>query len=116
MTAVWLFEPRSHGRRRKSARARNGAPLPGRHPSSRIPHRPASPALCPWGHAAAIFSSSCVVVVLRAWCLVPGVRRLNKIPATPPSLLPRVVVAVLCALCRLLCCLLLLYDCGLGRN
>ena len=25
-TAVWLFEPRSHGRERKGARARNGAP------------------------------------------------------------------------------------------
>ena len=32
-TSVWLFEPRSHGREREGARARNGAPLPGRHPS-----------------------------------------------------------------------------------
>ena len=51
-TSVWLFEPRSHGRRRGAARAHNGAPLPGRHPSSRVPRRSASPALCPCGHAA----------------------------------------------------------------
>ena len=29
-TSVWLFEPRSHGREKEGARARNGAPLPGR--------------------------------------------------------------------------------------
>ena len=50
--AVWLFKPRSHGRKRRGARARNGAPLPGRHPSFRLPHRSASSALCPCGHAA----------------------------------------------------------------
>ena len=37
-TSVWLFEPRSHGRKKEGARARNGAPLPGRHPSFRLPH------------------------------------------------------------------------------
>ena len=72
MTSVWLFKPRSHGRGKEAARARNGAPLPGRLPSFRLPHRSASSALCLCGHAA-FFSSSCVVV--RAWCLVPGVRR-----------------------------------------
>ena len=42
-TSVWLFEPRSHGRKRKATRARNGAPLPGRHPGfHHIPHRSAS--------------------------------------------------------------------------
>ena len=32
-TSVWLFKPRSHGRKKEAARARNGAPLPGRLPS-----------------------------------------------------------------------------------
>ena len=36
----------------EGARARNGAPLPGRLPSFRLPHRSASSALCPCGHAA----------------------------------------------------------------
>ena len=51
-TSVWLFKPRSHGRKRKATRARNGAPLPGQRPSFRLPHRSASSALCPCGHAA----------------------------------------------------------------
>ena len=51
-TTVWLFEPRSHGRKKEVARARNGAPLPGRLPSFHMPHRSASSALCPCGHAA----------------------------------------------------------------
>ena len=34
MMTVWLFEPHSHGRRKADTRARNGAPLPGRRPSS----------------------------------------------------------------------------------
>ena len=37
MTTVWLFEPRSHGRREEATRARNGPPLPGRLPSSHLP-------------------------------------------------------------------------------
>ena len=45
-TAVWRCEPRSHGRRKAAT------PLPGRTPSSAVPHRSASPALCPCGHAA----------------------------------------------------------------
>ena len=52
VTTVWLFKPRSHGRKRKATRARNGAPLPGRRPSFHMPHRSASSALCPCGHAA----------------------------------------------------------------
>ena len=40
--------------------------MPGRRPSVAVPHRSASPALCPCGHPAS-FSSSCVVV--RVWCL-----------------------------------------------
>ena len=32
-TTVWLFKPRSHGREKEAARARNEAPLPGRLPS-----------------------------------------------------------------------------------
>ena len=44
-TPVWR-EPRSHGRRKTAN------PLPGRTPSSAVPHRSASPALCPCGHAA----------------------------------------------------------------
>ena len=66
-TTVWLFEPRLHGRRKEVARARNGASLPGRRPSSHLLHRSVSPALCPCLWARNIFSSSCVVV--RAWCL-----------------------------------------------
>ena len=46
MTTVWLCEPRSHGRRKA------GGASPGRRPSSAVPHRSASPALCPCGHAA----------------------------------------------------------------
>ena len=45
-TSVWLFKPRSHGRKKEGARARNGAPLPGRLPSFTMPHRSASSALC----------------------------------------------------------------------
>ena len=52
VTSVWLFKPRSHGRKKEGSRARNGAPLPGRPPSFRLPHRSASSALCPCGHAA----------------------------------------------------------------
>ena len=59
-TAVWMCEPRTHGRRKAAT------PLPGRTPSAHVFHRSASPALCPRGHAAS-FSSSYVVV--RAWRL-----------------------------------------------
>ena len=56
----------------EAARARNGAPLPGRLPSFLL-----APSIGVFGFvpvwARSIFSSSCVVV--RAWCLVPGVRR-----------------------------------------
>ena len=45
-TAVWLREPRSHERNKAATL------LPGRRPSATVPHRPASPALCPCGHAA----------------------------------------------------------------
>ena len=43
-TSVWLFEPRSHGKKKADTRAHNGAPLPaGRPPSFRLPHhRPAA--------------------------------------------------------------------------
>ena len=70
-TAVWLFEPRLHGRKRKATRARNGAPLPGRIPSFRFPHRSASPALCPCGHAAS-FRGRASSFVRGAWCLEVG--------------------------------------------
>ena len=43
--------------------------LPGRTPSVTVPHRSASPALCPFGHAAASF-----VVVRRRSCVVSGVQ------------------------------------------
>ena len=72
MTSVWLFKPRSHGRKMEGARVRNGAPLPGRLPSFLL-----APSIGVFGFvpvwARSIFSSSCVVV--RAWCLVPVVRR-----------------------------------------
>ena len=46
MATVWLCEPRSHGRNKAAT------PLPERPPSVAVPHRSASPALCPCGHAA----------------------------------------------------------------
>ena len=46
MTAVWRCEPRSHGRNKAAT------PLPERAPSVAVPHRSASPALRPCGHAA----------------------------------------------------------------
>ena len=68
MTTVWLSEPRSHGRKMEGARARNEAPLPGRHPSFRVPHRSASSALCPCGHAAS-FRRRASSFVRGVWCL-----------------------------------------------
>ena len=68
MTSVWLFKPRSHGRKREAARARNGAPLPGRPPSFHVPHRSASSALCPCGHAAS-FRRRASSFVRGVWCL-----------------------------------------------
>ena len=72
MTSVWLFKPRSHGRKKEGSRARNGAPLPGRPPSFRLPHRSASSALCPCGHAAS-FRRRVSSFVRGVRCL--GVRR-----------------------------------------
>ena len=69
VTSVWLFKPRSHGRKKEATRARNGAPLPGRLPSFRVPHRSASSALCPCGHAASFRR--------RVSSFVRGVRRLG---------------------------------------
>ena len=66
-TAVWLFKPRSHGRKREGTRARNGPPLPGRLPSFRVPHRSASSALCPCGHAAS-FRRRASSFVRGVWC------------------------------------------------
>ena len=37
MTSVWLFKPRSHGRKKDATRARNGAPLQGGRPVSTCP-------------------------------------------------------------------------------
>ena len=71
MTTVWLFEPRSHGRKRKATRARNGPPLPGRIPIFRFPHRSASPALCPCGHTAS-FRRRASSFVRGVWCLEVG--------------------------------------------
>ena len=72
-TSVWLFEPRSHERKKEATRARNGngAPLPGRHTSFRVPHRSASPALCPCGHAAS-FRRRASSFVRGVWCLELG--------------------------------------------
>ena len=67
VTSVWLFKPRTRGREREGARARNGAPLPGRLPSFLL-----APSVGVFGFvpvwARIIFSSSCVVV--RASCVV----------------------------------------------
>ena len=71
MTTVWLFEPRSHGREKEATRARNGAPLPGRLPSFRLPHRSASSALCPCGYAAS-FRRRAASFVRGVWCLEFG--------------------------------------------
>ena len=65
MPAVWLCEPRSHGRRKA------GAPLPERTPSSAVPHRPASPALCLCGHAASFRRRASSSFVRGVWT-VPG--------------------------------------------
>ena len=72
-TSVWLFKPRSHGREKEGARARNGAPLPGpgRLPSFRVPHRSASSALCPCWHAAS-FRRRASSFVRGVWCLEFG--------------------------------------------
>ena len=70
-TSVWLFKPRSHGRKKEGARARNGAPLPGRLPGFRLPHRSASSALCPCGHAAS-FRRRASSFVRGVWCLEFG--------------------------------------------
>ena len=45
-TTVWLCEPRSHGRNKGASH------FPGRPPSVAVPHRSASSAVCPCGHAA----------------------------------------------------------------
>ena len=73
MTTVWLFEPRSHGRRKAATRAHNGAPLSGWRPISHLPHRSASPALCPCGHAASFRrrASSFVRGAWRSVALLP---------------------------------------------
>ena len=71
-TSVWLFKPRSHGRKMEATRARNGAPLPRWLPSFRLPHRSASSALCPCGHAAS-FRRRASSFVRGVWCL--GIRR-----------------------------------------
>ena len=70
-TSVWLFEPRSHGRKKAATCARNGAPLPGWTPSFRLPHRSASPALCPCGQAAS-FRRHASSFVRGVWCLESG--------------------------------------------
>ena len=54
-----------------SARARNGAPLPGRLPSFRMPHRSASSALCPCGHAASFRRRASSFVGGRPVCKPP---------------------------------------------
>ena len=71
MTSVWLFEPRSHGRKRKRPRAQRGPVAGAATQFSRAPSIGVFGFVPVW--ARSIFSSSCVVV--RAWCLVPGVRR-----------------------------------------
>ena len=71
MTTVWLFKPRTHGRKKEETRAHNGAPLPGRLPSFRVPHRSASSALCPCGHAAS-FRRRASSFVRAVWRLERG--------------------------------------------
>ena len=68
-TSVWLCEPRrSHHGRRKAGHPVAG----GRTPSFAVPHRLASPALCPCGYAASFCRRascrSCVVVRVRRPC------------------------------------------------
>ena len=72
-TTVWLFEPRSRGRRKEATRARNGGPCRGLVAGattqfSLAPSTGVSGFVPMW--ARSIFSSSCVVV--RAWCLEVG--------------------------------------------
>ena len=72
MTTVWLFKPRSHGRKKEATRARNEGPVAGANTKFSL-----APSIGVFGFvpvwARSTVSSSCVVV--RAWCLVPGVRR-----------------------------------------
>ena len=67
-TTVWLFKPRSHGRKREDARARNGAPLPGRLPSFRFPHRSVSPAFCARVGTQHLFRRRASSFVRVVWC------------------------------------------------
>ena len=104
-TSVWLFEPRSHGREKEATRARNGAPLPGRHPSFHVPHRSASPALCPCGHAAS-FRRRASSFVRGVWCLgfggaVPGgsAMRARTVRAACRAACSRVVLPCGCGCC-----------------
>ena len=72
-TTVWLFEPRSHGRRKADTRARATGPrCRGGGPvlTSHVPHRSASPALCPCGHAAS-FRRRASSFVARPVCKPP---------------------------------------------
>ena len=84
VTTVWRCEPRSHGRRKAAT------PLPGRRLSFAVPHRSASPAVCPCGHSASFrrrassfvrgFWSSAALLLAavrggRARCMRRAVRR-----------------------------------------
>ena len=71
MTTVWLFKPRSHGRKRGGPRAQRGPVAGADTQFLRSPSIGVSGFVPVW--ARSIFSSSCVVV--RAWCLVSGVWR-----------------------------------------
>jgi hypothetical protein len=103
MTSVLLFKPRSHGRKRDAARARNGALLPGRQPSFHVPHRSASSALCPCGHAASFRR--------RASSFVRGVWRLEFGGAASGGGAMR--ARAVCAACRAACARVVL-PCGCG--
>ena len=71
VTSVWLFKPRSHGRKRKRPARATGPRCRGDTKFSRAPSIGVFGFVPVW--ARSIFSSSRVVV--RACCLVPVVRR-----------------------------------------
>ena len=93
------------GGEKAATRARNGAPLPGRRPSIHVPHRSASSALCPCGHAAS-FRRRASSFVRGVWCLEfggavsgGGALRAHAVRAACRAACSRVVLPCGCGCC-----------------
>ena len=99
-TSVWLFEPRSNdGRKREATRARNGAPLPGRIPSFHMPHRSASSALCPCGHATSFRRRASALLECGGAASGSGAMRARAVCAACKAARSRVVLLCGCGCC-----------------